>query len=353
MARTRPPASGRGDAGQAQAAAELEHARAAQGEHADVARQRDATRPQLGPVGHELVAREGALVEQRLGVARARNDEVAARDGDDLLHHRLVTGATRGSLTEAGVANVPRVEPTELVARPAGRPRLHRGVRVGLGDVAPSGRVRLDALARWLQDAAHADVVDSGLHDDGVVGRPPPAAARRALPALREDGASTPGQRWRRAVGRAPDAPCAASTARLVEAVALWVHLAPDGSRPAPVPRVSRRSTGPRRGPARARAPAPPAAPRPATAPPRPWRFSATDLDLADHVNNAAYWAVAEEELAGTDPPEPFDAEIEHRAPATPARPRSSRPARCAGSPPPAARSWPRCACQSRREEPA
>ena len=40
--------------------------------------------------------------------------------------------------------------------------------QVGLADVAPGGRVRLDALARWLQDAAWADVVDSDLDDDGT-----------------------------------------------------------------------------------------------------------------------------------------------------------------------------------------
>src|SRR3954469_12001782 len=40
--------------------------------------------------------------------------------------------------------------------------------RVGLADVTPAGRARLDAIARWLQDAAWADVTDSGLHDDGV-----------------------------------------------------------------------------------------------------------------------------------------------------------------------------------------
>ena len=46
------------------------------------------------------------------------------------------------------------------------------------------------------------------------------------------------------------------------------------------------------------------------------WRFRAADLDLADHVNNAVYWQVLEEELAGDGAREPFDAEIEHRAPA-------------------------------------
>ena len=48
---------------------------------------------------------------------------------------------------------------------------------------------------------------------------------------------------------------------------------------------------------------------------PRCGAFGAADLDLADHVNNAVYWQVLEEELAGDGAREPFDAEIEHRAP--------------------------------------
>ena len=57
---------------------------------------------------------------------------------------------------------------TELVAPPTeGRVFTDRA-RAGLGDVAPSGRVRLDTIARWLQDAAFADLLDSGVPDDGV-----------------------------------------------------------------------------------------------------------------------------------------------------------------------------------------
>ena len=33
----------------------------------------------------------------------------------------------------------------------------------GFGDCAPSGRMRLDAIAGWLQDVAYADVEDAGL----------------------------------------------------------------------------------------------------------------------------------------------------------------------------------------------
>jgi hypothetical protein len=43
---------------------------------------------------------------------------------------------------------------------------------------------------------------------------------------------------------------------------------------------------------------------------------------MAAHVNNATYWAIAEEELAGRDLGDGFTATIEHRAPggAGPAR---------------------------------
>ena len=38
----------------------------------------------------------------------------------------------------------------------------------GFADCAPSGRVRLDALACWLQDVAYADVQDAGLERAAV-----------------------------------------------------------------------------------------------------------------------------------------------------------------------------------------
>jgi acyl-ACP thioesterase len=46
------------------------------------------------------------------------------------------------------------------------------------------------------------------------------------------------------------------------------------------------------------------------------WLFRATELDIADHVNNAAYWQPLEEELLGGSEPETVDAEIEFRTPA-------------------------------------
>src|SRR4051794_26675844 len=52
-------------------------------------------------------------------------------------------------------------------ASEAGRVFCHRAT-VALGDVSPAGRARLDAIARWLQDAAWADWIDAGLDDGGV-----------------------------------------------------------------------------------------------------------------------------------------------------------------------------------------
>ena len=48
------------------------------------------------------------------------------------------------------------------------------------------------------------------------------------------------------------------------------------------------------------------------------WTFRATECDIADHVNNAAYWQPLEEELLAGEDPERLDVEIEYRAPAQP-----------------------------------
>jgi hypothetical protein len=48
------------------------------------------------------------------------------------------------------------------------------------------------------------------------------------------------------------------------------------------------------------------------------WVFRATECDIADHVNNAAYWQPLEEELLAGEDPAHLDVEIEYRAPAQP-----------------------------------
>lgn len=196
-----------------------------------------------------------------------------------------------------------------------GRVFTHRD-RVMLGDVSPSGRARLDAFARWLQDAAYDDALDSGLDRSGAW-----IVRRTALRVLRfpqlldpievDTFCSGTAALWaeRSSVVRSGAEPVA-------HAVALWVHLEPDGSRPRPLPdgfdAVYGPSAGGRRVRARLRHPAEP----PAGASARPWRFRGADLDPAGHVNNAVYWAALEDELVAEEPVAGLEAEVEHRAPA-------------------------------------
>jgi acyl-ACP thioesterase len=204
-----------------------------------------------------------------------------------------------------------------FVPPPAGGRVFRHPVAAGLADVAPSGRVRLDAIARWLQDAALADVVDSGPDGGGVwvlrrlrlrVARFPRfGEALEVATFCSGTGALVAERRSTVRVG-------AAGGEAAVEAVALWVHLDPDGLRPRPLPAgfeaVYGTAAAGRRVRARLTHPAAP----PDGAPGRPWRFRAAALDLAGHVNNAVYWQVLEEELVPADPVDAIDAEIEHRA---------------------------------------
>src|SRR4051812_10914991 len=53
------------------------------------------------------------------------------------------------------------VELSEIVPVPDVGRIFERPLRPGLADAASSGRVRLDAIARWVQDLAYADVEDA------------------------------------------------------------------------------------------------------------------------------------------------------------------------------------------------
>ena len=48
------------------------------------------------------------------------------------------------------------------------------------------------------------------------------------------------------------------------------------------------------------------------------WRFRASDVDIAGHVNNAAYWGPVEELFMEIGEPSSVDMEIEYRDPAQP-----------------------------------
>lgn len=208
---------------------------------------------------------------------------------------------------------------TELIPPPR-RGRIFRGeARPGLADCAPSGRVRLDALARWLQDVAYDDVDDAAVADVAVwvvrrtrilVERFPRFGERFGLQTF----CSGFGRAWaerRTVIAGADGSPPA------VQAVSLWVHLDPATRRPFPLtPReleVYGQAAAGRRVTARLRQRGP-ASPDNA----RRWTFRATDCDLAGHVNNSAYWQPIEEELLAGADPDSFDAETEFRTPAQP-----------------------------------
>jgi acyl-ACP thioesterase len=211
---------------------------------------------------------------------------------------------------------------SELVPLPD-RGRVFAGWRrAGFGDCAPSGRIRLDGLARWLQDVAFDDVADAGLAFAAVwVVRRTRISVQRfprfAEPHQLRTFCSGLGRMWaerRTSILRdgesVPD----------VEAVSLWVHLDPSSWRPCPLSQAELSTYGEvyggRRVSARLRHPAPDDAPELDR-----FRFRASDCDIAGHVNNAAYWAALEEELltgACDGEPCPLEVELEHRSPAQP-----------------------------------
>ncbi len=104
----------------------------------------------------------------------------------------------------------------------------------------------------------------------------------------------------------------------IVQSLALWVHLDPERRLPSPITEAEREvygtSAGDRKIVARLRHP------RPGNVQDESrWRFHRTDADIADHVNNAAYWEPLEDELLGVPRElEQVDAELEFRMPAQP-----------------------------------
>jgi acyl-ACP thioesterase len=189
-----------------------------------------------------------------------------------------------------------------------------------LGDCAPSGRVRLDALARWLQDVAFSDVEDAGLERvaNWVLRRTRLCVTR--FPRFGEHCevrtfCSGIGRMW---AERRTTVVSADGGAPLVEAVAVWVHLDPVRRLPSLLTEaelaVYGESAGDRRVLARLRHPRPDRIEAE-----RHWCFRRTDADLADHINNAAYWETLEDELLGSAGDlVAVDAELEFRTPAQP-----------------------------------
>ena len=169
--------------------------------------------------------------------------------------------------------------------------------RVRLGDADPTGRLRLDALARLLQDVGNDDTADAGA-DPGdpwvarrtvAVGGPWPRLGER-LDFTTFCGGT--GSRWaERRTSITGD------RGGRVEVAALWVFVDAASGRPAKLPAwfvdTYAETAAGRTVTARNRLPRPPDG-----ADVRPWPVRATDLDVLGHVNNAATWEAVEDECA-------------------------------------------------------
>ena len=205
-----------------------------------------------------------------------------------------------------------------LVPRPPTGRVFSASRRVRLGDADRSGRLRLDACARYLQDIGNDDTADSGVEDGETTW-----VVRRAVvdvhraPVWREDvelatWCGGTGGRW---AGRRLTTE--GSRGGHVEVDTLWVHIDVATGTPLRLPprfvaayaeaaqgrRISSRLWlgGP-----------------PGDADVRAWPLRAVDIDLLGHVNNAAYWAAVEDVAREADgsagPPlwQPYRAVIEY-----------------------------------------
>ena len=196
---------------------------------------------------------------------------------------------------------------------PSGR-TFRIGYRVRLSDTDATGRLRLDAVARFLQDAAVDDASETGwgapehlwvlrsvridVHapflDDSFVDIVTWGSSLSSLAA---------GRRWS----------LSGDAGGEVEVDSTWIHLGPD-ARPARIGAGFEDYAEATQGRVASTklslsAPADGARIR--------WPLRSTDVDRMGHVNNAAYWAAVEERLLQHDPDlsQPHRARIEYRHP--------------------------------------
>ena len=201
-----------------------------------------------------------------------------------------------------------RLLPPPKVGRTFQATRLAR-----FGDLDLHGRLRFDAVARYVQDVSGDDTVDAGLDNVAWVVRRTKIVVSRS-PRFREQltlctFCSGLGRRWaERRVSVVGDRGAA------IESVSLWIHLDAVTGRPAPMPEAfhhqyDQAADGRVVSTRLQHDPEPPA-----DLTVRPWSLRATDFDPLGHVNNAATWAAVEEVLAERHPGRgAVDAELEYR----------------------------------------
>ena len=181
--------------------------------------------------------------------------------------------------------------------------------KVRLGDATSSGRLRLDALARSLQDVAAEDAAATHLPEGrGWILRRMTFEIGR-LPAIYEDlevvtRCTGVGGKWAErtttivGVDGLNDARTALQSGVLVTTRAIWVYVSLETGAPVSLPSEFFAAYGERvrehKVSARLIHPDPPAG-----CDREGFALRSTDFDVFGHVNNAAYWVPVEEFMAG------------------------------------------------------
>lgn len=186
--------------------------------------------------------------------------------------------------------------------------------RVRLADMDETGRLRLDAVARFLQDVAIDDVQETGWGTPEHLWFVRRIRLEVRAPFLHDREVSlvtwcsglaaiAAGRRWS----------LEGDQGGRIEVDSVWIHLGPD-QRPARIESfgVYAEATGGRSVSTRLELPAPPG-----DALRSPWALRTTDVDLHGHVNNAVYWQAVEDVArdAGLDLAVPVVAELDYRDP--------------------------------------
>ena len=170
--------------------------------------------------------------------------------------------------------------------------------RVGAADVGADGGVHVFAIARWLQETAFADGLDSGFGAEAfwVIRRL--RLDIRRLPVFPEELELTTWCSAKAKTFAERTTTISGDRGADVTAEAIWVHIDPETRLPARLPEEFERIYGPSTAGRKARASLrhPPEPPEDAER--LEWWFGSAMLDLAGHVSNLWYWQPAEEFLA-------------------------------------------------------